>query len=388
MALSLSVGMLGQLLFSPGLMAQTNTERVEELREKRQSLEQQASYIRRKKMEKLRAARYLNIHIYENQKRKEQAERNLIGHESRLVLTQARLNYLAQKLDRTIGEKARLSEDAASRLRSLYMGERVSLLQMILDAKDVSTLLDRMYFKQKLVSQDKRLLVELKQKTQELKQQQQEVSQKKQEIHQTIGSIRSFKNQIADRIEADRVLRDKYRNDARYYARAEAEMLEESARIRNSILALTRRPRRPGGGGGGTVLGSSGRFAMPIYGAITSGFGYRTHPIHRVSRMHTGLDIAGPNRGAVMAADGGEVIYVGWRGGYGKVVIINHGTHNGVNLVTLYGHLSGWAVSSGQSVNKGQVIGYEGSTGFSTGPHLHFEIRENGTPVNPYKYLR
>jgi murein DD-endopeptidase MepM/ murein hydrolase activator NlpD len=89
----------------------------------------------------------------------------------------------------------------------------------------------------------------------------------------------------------------------------------------------------------------------------------------------------------VKAADGGVVIEAGWRGGYGKVVMINHGTRNGKNFVTLYGHLSGFAVSKGQAVGKGQTIGYEGSTGYSTGPHLHFEVRLDGAPVNPRPYL-
>lgn len=103
--------------------------------------------------------------------------------------------------------------------------------------------------------------------------------------------------------------------------------------------------------------------------------------------MHTGLDLAKPRNTPVKAADSGRVIQAGWRGGYGKVVMINHGNKNGKNIVSLYAHLNSWHVSKGQSVTKGQVIGKVGSTGYSTGPHLHFEVRENGRPVNPKKYL-
>jgi murein DD-endopeptidase MepM/ murein hydrolase activator NlpD len=280
-----------------------------------------------------------------------------------------------------------MTTNTSERLKSLYMGERISLLQMILDSRDLSTLLDRLYFKRRLVSQDKTMLVNLRQKTRELKLQQNAMALQKQQIAQTITTINTYQGQISDRIEADRVLRDKYRNDANFYARAEAQLLAESASIRLQILSMTRR-RTAGSSAPAVVMNSTGAFAMPIYGVITSRFGTRTHPIHHVSLMHTGLDIAGPNKGPVRAADGGSVIYAGWRGGYGKVVMINHGDKHGTNLVTLYGHLSGTAVSAGQSVQKGQVIGYEGSTGFSTGPHVHFEIRENGTPVNPYRYLK
>ncbi|MBY0402381.1 MAG: M23 family metallopeptidase [Cyanobacteria bacterium] len=367
-----------------GGSSSSSPENIHHLKQKRESLEEKADYIRKKKMEKLRAARYLNMNIHENQKKRELAVRNLIWEQSHLLLTKTRFQYLSDKLDRTFGEKTRLANDAGIRLKNLYTGERISILQMVLDSNDISTLLDRLYFKQKLVAQDKKLLNALKKKTEEIKVQQTEVSNQKTKIIQTIGTIESYKNQIADRIEADRILRDKYRNDAQYYARAEAQLLQESASIRQAILAMTR--RSPSESRTATI-NSTGTFSMPIFGAITSGFGYRRHPIHHVSLMHTGLDISGPNHGPVRAADGGQILYSGWRGGYGKVVMINHGYRNGVNLVSLYGHLSGCAVGAGQVVQKGQVIGYEGSTGFSTGPHVHFEIRENGTPVNPYKHL-
>lgn len=382
--LLMMLGSFSALLTEPAVAAGNDPQSIHSLKKQRQTLEQQASYIRKKKLEKLRAARYLNQHIYVNQKKKEVAERSLIWQQSNLLLNQARFKFLSEKLDRTFGEKTRLGNDAALRLRNLYTGERLNLMQMVLDATDISSLLDRLYYKQKMVAQDRKLLNALKRKTQELKVQQTEVLSQKQRIKTNIDSIESFKDQIVDRIHADRVLRDKYQNDAQYYARAEEEILVESSRIRSSILALTRRAAASAT----PITNSTGRFSMPIYGAITSGFGVRAHPIHRVRKMHTGLDIAGPNQGTVRAADGGEVLYVGWRGGYGKVVMINHGFSNGVSLVSLYGHLSGWAVYPGQKVGKGSVIGYEGSTGFSTGPHLHFEIRENGTPVNPYKYLR
>jgi murein DD-endopeptidase MepM/ murein hydrolase activator NlpD len=108
------------------------------------------------------------------------------------------------------------------------------------------------------------------------------------------------------------------------------------------------------------------------------------HPIlHRIIEHH-GIDFGVSAGTPIYAPDNGEVIYAGWYGGYGKVVIIDHGG----DLTTLYGHTSSYVVDAGQRVKKGQVIAYVGSTGMSTGPHLHFEVRKNGTPVNPYIYLR
>ncbi len=118
---------------------------------------------------------------------------------------------------------------------------------------------------------------------------------------------------------------------------------------------------------------------------ITSLFGWRVHPIWGTSRFHSGLDIAVPAGTDVMAAQDGEVILAdsGWNGGYGECVIISHG--HGVS--TLYGHMWGIAVSEGQHVSRGQTIGYCGSSGNSTGPHIHFEVRLNGSCTDPLPYL-
>lgn len=121
----------------------------------------------------------------------------------------------------------------------------------------------------------------------------------------------------------------------------------------------------------------------PASGRITSGFGWRTPPLEGGSELHQGIDIAVETNTPVVATADGEVVKSGWAGGYGNLVQINHG--NGIE--TLYGHNSQLAVSVGQKVKKGQVISYVGSTGISTGPHVHYEVRINGTAVNPMKFL-
>ena len=118
-------------------------------------------------------------------------------------------------------------------------------------------------------------------------------------------------------------------------------------------------------------------------GGVGSVFGMRLHPIFHVWRMHTGWDFHAGYGESIRAVAAGTVVSAGWQGGYGQVVVISHGG----GLSTLYAHQSKMLVGAGQKVVKGQVIGKVGSTGYSTGPHLHFEVRVNGSPVNPGGYL-
>lgn len=381
----LSVVLVFLVLFSIGMTLgyADNRQRIRELQTRTQSIRGKAQDMRRKKYEKMRAAQQMNQSIAVNQQKLEEEKRSLAFHRQQLGQTKDKLIFLDNRLDKTLGEATRLGKDSGKRLRSLYMGERLSMLQMILEANDLSTLLDRIYYKQKIVAQDKRLLTEFREKIQELNGLKLDLAKQKSLIGQTISTIHVKNVQIQRSIEIDKTLRDRYRNDAAFYDRAEAELLAESSSITYQIRSLmsAKKTRFQ------VVQNSTGSFVRPISGHISSSFGYRYHPIHHRTIMHTGIDIGGPNRGAVHAADGGQVIWAGWKGGYGKAVMINHGNRAGQNLVTLYGHMSGLAVSTGQSVSKGQVVGYEGSTGYSTGPHLHFEVRINGAPVNPMGYL-
>ena len=132
----------------------------------------------------------------------------------------------------------------------------------------------------------------------------------------------------------------------------------------------------------GRVRGT-GRYLWPADGSPSSPFGYRVHPIFGTLRFHSGLDIAAGGGAPIRAADSGTVIHSGWYGGYGNCLIIDHGG----GYSTLYAHCSALYVSYGQAVRQGQTVAAVGSTGYSTGPHLHFEVRINGNPVDPRGFL-
>jgi murein DD-endopeptidase MepM/ murein hydrolase activator NlpD len=168
--------------------------------------------------------------------------------------------------------------------------------------------------------------------------------------------------------------RDTLRAIVRERAAAEQavrELEEDSAALEGLIQRL-----QPSGTGFGPRLAA---FLWPLRGPVTSRFGFRIHPLFRRREFHTGVDIAASRGAPVHAAFEGTVIFAGWYGGYGKLVIVDHG--NG--LSTLYGHLAEILVTPGQHVTRAEVLGLVGSTGFATGPHLHYEVRENGRPVDP-----
>jgi murein DD-endopeptidase MepM/ murein hydrolase activator NlpD len=170
------------------------------------------------------------------------------------------------------------------------------------------------------------------------------------------------------------------------------DLKAESDRIAAELRAAASRAGSSGGGGGSSrpaqpPSGGGAFFQMPTAGWKSSDFGMRYDPYYHVSQLHAGVDIAAPGGQAIYAAGDGRVVTAGWSGGYGNYTCISHGQYQGSDLATCYGHQSAILVSVGQSVRRGQLIGRVGSTGASTGSHLHFEVRRGGDPVNPLPWL-
>ncbi|GAA1777621.1 M23 family metallopeptidase [Luedemannella helvata] len=156
------------------------------------------------------------------------------------------------------------------------------------------------------------------------------------------------------------------------------ELRAESARIAAHIRGM---------GHGPPVLLPGGRLPMPVRGWKSSDFGMRFDPYYHVWQLHAGIDIAAGGGEPIRAAASGRVLRAGWNGGYGNYTCVFHGTHKGRSLATCYAHQSKILVGVGEWVSRGQVIGRVGTTGASTGNHLHFEVRVDGAPVNPVGYL-
>ena len=180
---------------------------------------------------------------------------------------------------------------------------------------------------------------------------------------------------------------EKLKTDRATWEKAENDLARQSKAISVMINQEVKKTQKEG-----VAISVSGRFMRPVQGRISSNFGSRIHPIFKRRIFHSGIDIAAAYGTPIHAANSGRVIFVGWYSGYGKVVIIDHGNipnSSGVPTptTTLYAHMSTTIAKQGAHVAKGAVIGKIGTTGYSTGPHLHFEVRQKGNPVNPLNFI-
>ena len=262
------------------------------------------------------------------------------------------------------------------RLRDIYINGQINYLDVLLGAKDFSDFSSRMFLLQKIISRDLAMMDTIMKETAEIEARQKELDAQMADIEKMRSDL-DEKQQKAEASKGERAqLLYRAEEESRQADEDYDRLLAISENIASMLRSLERSSSMPTGGG-------TGKFIWPVTGEITSYYGWRTHPVFGTTRYHSGMDIACDYGTPIVAADSGTVIYSGWMGGYGYAVMIDHGG----GLVSLYGHNQELAVSEGQYVNKGQVISYAGSTGWSTGPHCHFEVRIHGEVTEPLDYL-
>jgi murein DD-endopeptidase MepM/ murein hydrolase activator NlpD len=269
------------------------------------------------------------------------------------------------------------------RLVSIYKYGPQNYLQIILSSESFGNMVSNFGSVAYFVRSDVNLLDEVKAARQELAEHQKQVERRKVKVETEMEEIAVLQKKVSTehskvsaKVSTTKVELSKIQMDRAKLKRALDEMEATSRRLEAKI-------RRSQQSNHGKILGT-GQLCWPVSGRrITSPFGWRVHPILKKTKFHSGIDIAVPSGTPVKAADGGIVLVSGWQGGYGNFVAIDHGK----GISTCYGHNSRLLVRVGQRVEKGQQISISGNTGLSTGPHLHFEVRVNGNPVNPLGYL-
>lgn len=264
------------------------------------------------------------------------------------------------------------------RLRDVYMHGKLNYLEVILGAKNFTDFANRLEFLKRIVSADLNLITEIRAERELILQKKQQLEVQRQQLAKLQAEAEAKKTVVENKKQDQLIVLARLQDEKALAEASYAELQATSQDIEARIRA-----RQQQGASAGQVVHGSGVFVWPTSGPITSPFGYRIHPIFGTQIYHSGIDIGVDTGTPIVAADSGVVIEADWLGGYGYAVVIDHG--NG--LSTLYGHNSELAVSPGQSVQQGQVIAYAGSTGYSTGPHCHFEVRVDGSPVDPMGYL-
>lgn len=356
-----------------GMSVAQSTKKVKNLKSHLNSVESKKSAVAKKIRETKRQSKYVLNDIQKVDSSINSVSDLIDSTKDRLD----RLNDQAKQLDVELkiandNLKAQ-TETVRQRMRRLYMSNEGTALSAMLASDSLGEMAARRTIFDRIADEDRETFTEYKIKSDE-------VAKKK---TLKLEVIKETQQLIAQQSERKKELAA-HRNTKKGYL---SELREEQSDLQAQYSALDRESeaiegqiRRYMSANTSSLPAFSGRFAMPVRGArISSGYGYRHHPILGRRKLHTGIDFAASSGTPIYAAAGGVVISSGYRNGYGNTVIIDHGG----GIATLYGHCSRLFVSSGQKVSKGTRIAAVGSTGMSTGPHLHFEVRVNGSPVDP-----
>lgn len=310
-------------------------------------------------------------------------EQNIFKTEGEIKALESKVEFLEDSIKKIQQEIEVLEEDLKEKAdilgeRLIFMYERgeISYLEVLLEASDIKDFLTRFDMLNIIVEQDMDLIEEIQTQRAVLNMKKSDLEVKKEELDQAKAD-QLKKKEILDGQKAEKqVMLSSVQEEKGEYQKAVDE-LESASR---EIEALIRKMQS-----GNSTAQGTGTYTWPTpgYNSITSAYGMRYHPILKTRKLHTGIDVGAPGGVNIVSVDSGNVIYSGWMGGYGQVVVVDHGG----GVATLYAHMSQILASNGQNVSKGQTIGKVGSTGWSTGPHLHFEVRINGNPVDPRPYI-
>jgi murein DD-endopeptidase MepM/ murein hydrolase activator NlpD len=321
--------------------------------------------------------RNLTGELNELDRQLQQAENELAVLNQRMQDTEQSLRQTEAQLELTTAELEEQTAILGERLRAMQENGSVSYIEVLLSSGDFSDLLNRFDMLKEIIAQDVALMESIEVKRAEIEAQKQVLEKKRAELFALQGSVRTKKQTIESRSQERGQVLALIKNDKKACEKALAELERTSRELELAIRRL-QSPDDPT-----SLVRGKGAMAWPTDGPITSYFGYRLHPTAGVRKLHTGLDIGAPHGQAVVAAADGKVIMSDWYGGYGQAVVIDHGG----GISTLYGHNSALLVSVGQTVLRGETIAKIGSTGVSTGPHCHFEVRVNGIPEDPLGWL-
>ena len=392
--IALALGITGLSL--PALAdPQQRLEEIERRKEHAQQRQEELSADRTRILDRIHA---LDERRAEVEERVNALDADLAALDSRITevtadLTEAQQHValLTADLQRVLRKLDTRTDLFTERAVAAYKAGPAAYIDGLLSSETFNDLVDRQAYYESALDADSELVAEIEvlrddteNRREVILERQHQIAEAKRQLEDDRAEIALVRAEHADALaareavleEKESILHSIEKKKARFEA-LEDQLDAESNRIQSIINANASTATGPLPTGGG-------QFLWPTAGPLTSPYGWRTHPIFGDQRLHAGIDIGAPYGAPVIAADEGTVTYAGVMSGYGNVIVVDHGG----GIATTYNHLSAFSVSSGQSVGRGVPIGAVGCTGYCTGPHLHFEVRVNGSPVDPMPYLQ
>ncbi len=373
MVVSMISGFIFSGVKSNAQSVESMQKELDELAKKKEQLEKELNVIAQKKEKELEKKELIDEQINATRSEINVLNNVLSSLDSQLDSAEAELNEASALLD----EKLELSKD---RIRSAYEQGEASYLEIIFEAQSIYDFISKIEIVSQIAENDRNIINQVIESKNTIEAKKKEIEQNKIENEKAAAQLKSKQSTLSKKQADSDKLIDEMNSDAAATKRAVLAAEEAEAQLQREIMASL--------SSSDSAVVDSGEFRWPLnsrFNNITSVFGYRTHPVTGVYKLHTGVDIAssGINGTSIYAAKGGTVIKAGYNRGYGNYIVIDHGG----GYATLYGHASSLLVTVGQVVSKGDTIARVGSSGYSTGPHLHFEVIKNGEYTNPLGYF-
>ena len=375
--LAMVMGFVAIACLTLGQAEPVQAQSVDELKNYQNFVDQQRQIIQKQQEQINALAKPAQSRLDALRKNVRVTEAQIQDNEKKIRQARNQLQTLSTRLQELEYDLNKKRDATSARLRYLQRQQLQRWWITLLSSRDLNQFADRRRQIERIYDSDRKLLGDLSQKSERIEKQRNQIVAQKNEIELLTQKLKYQKSNIEAEAVAQQNTIDRLKSDRKALEQAEDRLAEDSRRLSQIIIAKVQ-PYS------GLVLPSgSGQLMYPTVGPVTSNFGWRTHPILGTERFHAGIDFGADYGSLIYASAQGRVIYADWYGGYGNSVIIDHG--NG--MTTLYAHCSELYVKDGDVVQKGQPIAAVGSTGFSTGPHLHFELRANGEPIDPATYL-
>jgi len=364
--MSLAIGM--------SLIVPVSADKLTETQNQKKTVDKKINDLNSQKkseQKKLQTAKEKQEEIESAQKREKQEY-------DELVVQIGELNQGIEELDKSIEASEKEYNDKMEllkvRLRVMYENSDFTYLDTLAQSKSVIDFLERLELVSTISKKDKEIVECIKEAKRDIEFKKQLVLEQKEQVQlKADETLVTINNLSASRASLDNQIKE-INAKLKKLEQEEDKLVKQSNALVSQIKNLQKK---------GSYAGGSMTWPCPSSSKISSYYGNRLHPILKKYKMHTGIDISAKQGTSIVAANKGTVIMAGWQNGYGYTVVLDHGG----GITTLYAHCSKILVSVGQSVKAGDTIAKVGSTGMSTGPHLHFEVRKNGATTNPLNYV-